>query len=110
MGTSNKGLVLTPQNIGNVLDFTYNFSLGTADNGNVTGITNNRDTTRSQSFTGVYPERSRGNALNRIASAQTQTAGVTIPNSNCWGLTFGYDAWGICCPASPPAPPGAASR
>jgi RHS repeat-associated protein len=73
-------------NVGNVLDFSYNFSLGTADNGNVTGITNNRDNTRSQSFT--Y------DALNRIASAQTQTAGVTIPNSNCWGLTFGYDAWG----------------
>jgi RHS repeat-associated protein len=73
-------------NIGNVLDYGYNFSLGTADNGNVTGITNNRDTTRSQSFT--Y------DALNRIATAQTQTTGVTIPNSNCWGLTFGYDAWG----------------
>jgi len=29
-------------NIGNVLDFSYNFSLGTADNGNVVSITNNR--------------------------------------------------------------------
>jgi RHS repeat-associated protein len=60
--------------------------LGTADNGNMTGITNNRDITRSQNFT--Y------DALNRLASAQTQTTGVTIPNSHCWGLTFGYDAWG----------------
>jgi RHS repeat-associated protein len=72
--------------IGNLLDYTYNFSLGTADNGNVTSITNNRDNTRSQNFT--Y------DALNRLATAQTQTTGVTIPNSNCWGLTFGYDAWG----------------
>src|SRR6202035_4326777 len=38
-------------NIGNVLDYTYNFSLGVADNGNVMGITNNVDNTRSQSFT-----------------------------------------------------------
>ena len=59
---------------------------GTADNGNVTAITNNRDNTRSQNFT--Y------DALNRLATAQTQTAGVTIPNSNCWGLTVGYDPWG----------------
>jgi RHS repeat-associated protein len=73
-------------NIGNVVDYTYNFSLGTADNGNVTSITNNRDNTRSQNFT--Y------DALNRLATAQTQTTGVTIPNSNCWGFTFGYDAWG----------------
>jgi RHS repeat-associated protein len=69
-----------------VLDFGYNFSLGSADNGNVTAITNNRDITRSQNFT--Y------DALNRIATAQTQTASVAIPNSHCWGLTFGYDAWG----------------
>lgn len=69
-------------NIGNILDYSYNFSLGTADNGNVTTITNNRDNTRSQSFT--Y------DALNRLASAQTQST----TGSNCWGLSFGYDAWG----------------
>jgi RHS repeat-associated protein len=71
---------------GNIFDLKYNFSLGTSDNGNVMAITNDRDNTRSQNFT--Y------DSLNRIATAQTQTTGVTIPNSNCWGLTFGYDAWG----------------
>jgi RHS repeat-associated protein len=73
-------------NTGNVLDFAYNFSLGTMDNGNVTAITNNRDTTRSQNFS--Y------DSLNRLSTAQTRTIGVTLPNSNCWGLTFGYDPWG----------------
>ncbi|MGB8673657.1 MAG: hypothetical protein WA875_05890 [Candidatus Acidiferrales bacterium] len=34
---------------GNILDLKYNFNLG-ADNGNVLGIANNRDTTRSQNF------------------------------------------------------------
>jgi RHS repeat-associated protein len=71
---------------GNILDLKYNFNLGTSDNGNVMAITNDRDNTRSQNFT--Y------DSLNRISTAQTQTSGVTIPNSNCWGLSFGYDAWG----------------
>ena len=67
---------------GNVLDFTYNFSVGIADNGNVTGITNNRDTTRSQSL--VY------DSLNRISTAKTtSTSGAT-----CWDEAFGYDPWG----------------
>jgi RHS repeat-associated protein len=67
---------------GNVLDFTYNFSVGTADNGNVTAITNNRDTTRSQSF--AY------DSLNRISTAKTtSTSGTT-----CWDEAFGYDPWG----------------
>jgi RHS repeat-associated protein len=69
-------------NIGNVLDFNYNFSVGTANNGNVTSITNNRDTTRSQSFT--Y------DLLNRIATAQTSATTGT----KCWGEAFSYDAWG----------------
>jgi len=70
---------------GNILDLKYNFGLGVGDNGNVTAITNGRDNTRSQNF--AY------DVLNRLATMQTQTAGVSIPNSNCWGLTFGYDAW-----------------
>jgi len=69
-------------NLGNVLDFTYSFSLSTANNGNVTAITNNRDTTRSQSF--IY------DALNRIATAQT----IATTGTNCWGEQFGYDPWG----------------
>lgn len=35
---------------GNILDLKYNFNLGAGDNGNVIGITNNRDSTRTQSF------------------------------------------------------------
>ncbi len=72
-------------NIGNVLDFNYNFSVGTADNGNVTAITNNRDTTRSQNFT--Y------DVLNRIATAVTASTYATSP-AHCWGEAFSYDAWG----------------
>lgn len=68
---------------GTLLDLKLNF--GSANNGNVVSTTNNRDNTRSQNFT--Y------DTLNRLASAQTQTTGVTIPNANCWGLTFGYDGW-----------------
>jgi RHS repeat-associated protein len=69
-------------NIGNVLDYTYNYSLGTADNGNVVGITNNRDNTRSQVF--AY------DSLDRIATAQTTSQGGT----NCWDNAYGFDAWG----------------
>lgn len=50
-----------------------------------TAITNNRDTTRSQSFT--Y------DSLNRIATAQTNSTYATSP-ANCWGEQFGYDPWG----------------
>jgi RHS repeat-associated protein len=64
----------------------------TGDNGNVTGITNNRDTTRSQAFT--Y------DALNRILTAETTSTHATSP-SNCWGESYIYDnqpsgsgAWG----------------
>ncbi|MHB8484496.1 MAG: RHS repeat-associated core domain-containing protein [Candidatus Acidiferrales bacterium] len=66
---------------GNILDLQYNFNLGSGDNGDVIGITNNRDTTRTQSFT--Y------SALNRITTAQTQgTSG-----SNCFGFQFTDDTW-----------------
>ncbi|MFZ0334839.1 MAG: hypothetical protein WAL69_11950, partial [Candidatus Acidiferrales bacterium] len=50
---------------GNILDLKYNFNLGAGDNGNVVGITNNRDTTRTQSFT--YDQ------VNRIVTAQTSS-------------------------------------
>ncbi len=65
-------------NIGNVLDFSYNFSVGTADNGNVVSIANNRDTNRMQNFT--Y------DSMNRIATAYT--------SGNLWGETFQIDQWG----------------
>jgi RHS repeat-associated protein len=62
---------------GNVLDLKYNFSLGTADNGNVMGITNTREAShhRDQSFT--Y------DSLNRIATAATLD----------WSQTFTIDIW-----------------
>jgi RHS repeat-associated protein len=81
-----------------ILDYQYNFSLGASDNGSVNQITNRRDATRTQNFT--Y------DSLNRIATAQTQTTGVTIPNANCWGLTFGYDAWGNLLSSSTTGPAG----
>ena len=57
---------------------TCSFGAGSGDNGNVFQITNNRDTTRSQSFT--Y------DALNRITSGSS-----TGP---WWGTTYTIDAWG----------------
>lgn len=72
----------TDSPIGNVMDFTYNFGAAGTNNGNVVSISNNRDTTRSQSFT--Y------DTLNRIGTAQT---GATT-GTHCWGEIFGYDGWG----------------
>jgi hypothetical protein len=69
---------------GGLIDLTYNFNLGSGDNGNVMGFANNRDTTRSQSF--AYE------ALNRLSMAQTSSTFSTSP-THCWGETYGYDAW-----------------
>jgi RHS repeat-associated protein len=66
-----------------VQSLTYNFNLGTADNGNVYSITNGKDATRNQTFT--YDK------LNRITTATTQ--GTT--GSHCWGQKFGYMSNGI---------------
>jgi hypothetical protein len=66
---------------GNILDLKYSFNLGSGDNGNVVGITNNRDTTRTQSFT--YDQ------LNRIVAAQTSATS----GANCWGESFTVDQW-----------------
>jgi RHS repeat-associated protein len=68
--------------VGNIQDFAYNFSVGAGDNGNVTAIANNRDTTRNQSF--AY------DSLNRVSSAQTSATTGT----KCFGESFGYDTWG----------------
>jgi RHS repeat-associated protein len=64
-----------------VLDLKYNFNLGSGDNGNIVGVTNNRDTTRSQNFT--YDQ------VNRIVAAQSQAS----CGSNCWSQAFTYDQW-----------------
>ncbi len=78
-------------NYGNVLDFAYGFSAGSSDNGNVMGITNNRDSTRSQTFT--Y------DPLNQIATAAASNF-ATSP-SNCWGESFTIDQLGNLTGISP---------
>jgi RHS repeat-associated protein len=75
---------------GTALDLIYGFGLGTADNGNVLGITNNLDSTRSQAFT--Y------DPLSRIATAGT----VNKSSSNCWGEQYTYDAWANLTAIAPP--------
>ncbi len=70
---------------GSVLDVKYNFNLGAGDNGNVMGITNNRDNTRSQAFT--YDN------LNRILTAQT-TSTYSASANNCWAEQYNVDAVG----------------
>jgi RHS repeat-associated protein len=76
------------QNIGNIMDRGYDFHAGNgalgsgSDNGNVFGITNYRDTTRSQSFT--Y------DALNRLASGWSSAD----TGAYSWGENYSIDAWG----------------
>jgi RHS repeat-associated protein len=70
--------------VGTIVDLKYNFNAGSGDNGNVVTITNNRDTSRSQSFS--Y------DPLNRLSTAQTGSTFATNP-TNCWGELFGYDRW-----------------
>jgi RHS repeat-associated protein len=67
---------------GSILDLKYNFNLGASDNGNVAGITNDRDSTRSQTFT--YDQ------VNRLVTGGTTSS----CGANCWGQTFGYDPFG----------------
>jgi RHS repeat-associated protein len=78
-------------NHGNVMDLVYDFGLAFSDNGNVLGITNKKDDTRSQVFT--Y------DSLNRILTAETTSTHSTSP-ANCWSEVYQYDnltsggAWG----------------
>jgi RHS repeat-associated protein len=60
-----------------ILNLTYNFNLGSGDNGNVIQIANGKDSNRTQNFT--Y------DSLNRIASAYT--------NGTNWGENYTIDAW-----------------
>jgi RHS repeat-associated protein len=77
-----------------VFSIGYDFHVGNgttgADNGNVWGITNYKDTTRSQTF--AY------DALNRLTSAQNAGTDCTVNvlggNKKFWGNNYGYDAWG----------------
>src|SRR5262249_46671376 len=79
-----------PTHIGNVFDITYDFHVNSGNNGNVWGISNNRDGNRSQIF--VY------DALNRLLSAWNQGTDCsrTIGGSlkAYWGNDYTYDAWG----------------
>src|SRR3984885_9689133 len=75
---------------GTALDLTYGFGLGSADNGNVLGLTNNLDSTRSQAFT--Y------DPLSRLATGGT----VNKTSSNCWGEQYTYDAWANLTAIAPP--------
>jgi RHS repeat-associated protein len=68
-------------NVGNVMDFTYGFNSGSADNGTVASITNNINTARSQTYS--Y------DGLNRVISAQTTSTSGTYS----WGFAFTYDPW-----------------
>jgi hypothetical protein len=63
------------------MDLKYNFNLG-ADNGNVMGITNNHDTTRSQAFT--YDQ------VNRLLTGETTSTYSTSP-THCWGESYEFD-------------------
>src|SRR6266481_318670 len=68
----------------------YDFHNGSGNNGNVWGITNNKDTTRNQTFT--Y------DLLNRLTSAQNAGTDCTKATLNgkteYWGNSYTYDAWG----------------
>src|ERR1700694_4128189 len=72
---------------GNAIDITYGFvdPVTTHNAGHVYSITNNLDTTRSQTFT--YDQ------LNRISSALTTSTHATSP-THCWGETYSVDSWG----------------
>jgi RHS repeat-associated protein len=68
---------------GIAMDLSYSFvDASSHNNGNVMGITNNLDTTRSQVFT--YDQ------LNRIVTAGTTSTYATSP-SHCWGEAYVYD-------------------
>jgi len=68
---------------GSAIDITYNFvdPVTLKNAGHVYGITNNLNSSRSQSFT--YDQ------LNRISTAKTTSTTGTY----CWGYQFTYDAW-----------------
>jgi RHS repeat-associated protein len=72
---------------GNAIDINYSFidSVSGHNGGHAYSITNNLDSTRSQTFT--YDQ------LNRITSALTTSTYATSP-AHCWGEMYGLDAWG----------------
>ncbi len=76
-----------------VLSLTYDFHLsGSDNNGNVYGITNNRDAYRSLVGSASYTY----DALNRLATAASTGTDCTTVNgfTKNWGESFTIDAWG----------------
>jgi RHS repeat-associated protein len=79
-----------------VFSIGYNFHVGNgttgADNGNVWGITNYKDTSHGRDQTFTY------DALNRLTSAQNTGTNCSVVTSNnktlYWGDSYSYDAWG----------------
>jgi hypothetical protein len=72
---------------GNAIDISYSFvdPANSHNAGHVFSITNNLDSTRSQTFS--YDQ------LNRITGALTASTYSTSP-SHCWGEAYGLDSWG----------------
>jgi RHS repeat-associated protein len=66
---------------GTLLSLSYNFNLGSGDNGNVIQVNNNVDSTRDAVYT--Y------DLLNRLQQAST----VNTSGTNCWGETYSVDYW-----------------
>jgi RHS repeat-associated protein len=81
---SNTSCTTPETTAGNILDLEYGLNFGSSDNGNVMGITNNRDSTRSQTFTYDY--------LNRMATGAASTYAASP--SHCWGETYKIDRYG----------------
>jgi hypothetical protein len=77
---------------GTVFSESFDFHLGSGDNGNVYQIVNNRDNTRSQNF--IY------DSMNRIQQAYSsgaqwgETFGPTATSPGVAPTTPGIDAWG----------------
>src|ERR1700730_4914220 len=67
-------------NTGNVMDFIYDFHLGSSDNGNVYKVTNNRTNASDRNINYTF------DSLNRIWQAYT--------DGNLWGETYSIDTWG----------------
>jgi RHS repeat-associated protein len=84
----------TETTAGNILDLEYGFNFGSSDNGNVMGITNNRDNTRSQSFSYDY--------RNRIKTAETTSTYANSP-ANCWSELYSIDTLGNLLSIAPPS-------
>jgi RHS repeat-associated protein len=91
---SSTSCTTTETTAGNILDLEYGLNFGSSDNGNVMGITNNRDTTRSQGFTYDY--------RNRIKTAET-TSTYSNSTAHCWSELYSIDTLGNLTSIAPPS-------